>query len=84
MPWPIIRNEIRREKMGTVTCARCGRKITIGRGNKGSTAPIALGRHRGEKFLRFMCDECKDYVIEKAYRALKEKELKEKVNQLKK
>ncbi len=71
--------------MGFITCSRCGKKIHVRGSIKKYAAPIAVSPHKGApRFLKFLCERCKSYVIEEAYGRLREKALKEKIKELKK
>lgn len=71
--------------MGLIVCSRCGKRIKITGNPRKYTAPIAVTSHKGApRFLKFLCEDCKNMVIEEAYGRLQERAIRERVKGLKK
>lgn len=69
--------------MGSIACSRCGATIKLNKKGPASVTPIAVtDRKEGTKYLKFVCDECKEYVIRKTYQQLHEETLREPISNI--
>lgn len=70
-------------KMGSISCARCGTTIKLDSESDAGTTPIAVtDRKEGIKYLKFVCDDCKEYVIRKTYQQLQEDIVREQAEEI--
>lgn len=59
--------------MGSIACSRCGSTIKLDASGKQTVTPIAVtDKKEGTRYLKFVCNDCKEFVIGRTYRQLTE------------